>query len=114
MKNATLFVLTIAALVFSAVAFGGSRQAAATQSQPKWVTNGEGLVWKMLGGYSKPASISYHRGQKALSVTLRFSHTVYCEMCSRPPGAQSPRGRIATVTLDPKTHRELSFSLLRR
>ena len=118
MKNATLLVVIIAALALFVTACGSSRQAAATQSQPKWVTKEAGLVRRMFVGHPKPASISYHRGQKTLSVTLRFNRTVVCEIggCpgGRPPGAEEPRGRIATVTLDPRTHRMVSFSLLRR
>jgi hypothetical protein len=113
MKKATLLVLTIAALALFATACGSSRQAAVTQSQPKWVTKAASSLRKTFVGDPKPASISYHRGKKALSVTLRFSHTVICEMCSRPPGAQAPRGRSAAVTLDPRTHSVISFYLRR-
>ncbi|MGD0273870.1 MAG: hypothetical protein ABSB96_09105 [Gaiellaceae bacterium] len=115
MKNATLLVVIIAALVLFATACGSSRQTATTQSQPKWVTKEAGLVRKMFVGDPKPASISYHRGKKTLSVTLRFNRTVNCEGCpgGRPPGAQI-LGRIATITLDARTHRMVSFSLLRR
>lgn len=113
MKNATLLVLTIAVLVFSAAACGSSRQATTTQSQPKWVTKEAGFVRRMFVGHPKPASISYHRGKKALSVTLRFSHTVICEACPAPPPGDQVRGRIATVTFDPRTHRELSLYLRR-
>ena len=114
MKNATFLVLTIAVLVFAAAAFGSSRQAAATQAQPKWVTKEAGLLRRMFVGDPKPVSITYHRGPKALSLTLRFSRTVYCEMCSGPWGAQSPRGRSVAVTLDPRTHGVISFYLSRR
>ena len=113
MKNAILLVLTIAVLVFSATACGSSRPAAPTKPQPKWVTNAAGLVRRMFVGHPKPVSIGYHRGQKALSVTLRFSHTVICEMCTSPPGARAPRGRSAAVTLDPRTHSVISFYLRR-
>jgi len=123
MKNATLFVVIIAALALFAAACGSSRQATTTKSQPQWVTTAEGLALKMLGGHPKPASISFHRGQKTLRVTLRFSHAVVCTGC--PDGEQavihgrivpSPliHGRIWTITLDPRTHRMASFSLGRR
>jgi hypothetical protein len=119
MKNATLFVVIIAALVLFAVACGSSRQATTTKSQPKWVATTEGLALKMLDEHSKPASVSYHRGQKTLTVTLKFSHAVVCTGC--PEGGPaiihgrivpSPpiRGRIWTITLDPRTHRMASLS----
>jgi hypothetical protein len=119
MKKAILLVLTIAVLVLFAAACGSSRQATTRQSQPKWVATAEGLALKMLGGNPKPASISYHRGQKTLTVTLRFNRAVNCEEC---PGGEpaiihgrivpSPpiHARIWTITLDPRTHRMASFS----
>ena len=124
MKKATLPVLTIAVLVLFAAACGSSRQATTTQSQPKWVATAESLALKMLGGHPKPASISYHRGQKTLTVTLRFDRTVNCFGCPGPPPVyihgrtvpprQPIHGRVATITLDPRTHRMTSFSLGRR
>jgi hypothetical protein len=120
MKKATLLVLTIAALALFATACGSSRQATTTKPQPKWVATAEGLALKMLDGHSKPASVSYHRGQKTLTVTLRFSHNVVCAGCPGPPpmlirGRMVPpkqpiHGRIWTITLDPRTHRMSSFS----
>jgi hypothetical protein len=131
MKTAALLVFTIAVLALFATACGSSRQATTTQSQPKWVTNAEGLVWSMLyprkgslGGHPKPASISYHRGQKTLRVTLKFNRTVNCYGCPGGdamlirgrivPPRQPIHGRVATITLDPRTHRMTSFSLGRR
>jgi hypothetical protein len=110
MKNATLFVVIIAALVLFAAACGSSRQATTIKSRPKWVMTAEGLALKMLDEHSKPASVSYHRGQKTLTVTLRFSHAVVCTGC--PGGGPAIihgrivppppiRGRIWTITLDP-------------
>ena len=124
MKKAILLVLTIAVLVLFAAACGSSRQATTRQSQPKWVTTAEGLALKMLGGHPKPASIGYQRWQKTLRVTLRFNRTVNCWGCPGPPPAlihgrivppkQPIHGRIATITLDPRTHQMVSFSLGRR
>jgi len=124
MKNAALLVLTIAALALFAAACGSSRQATTTQSQPKWVATGEGLALKMLGGHPKPASIGYDRGKKTLRVMLRFNRTVNCWGCPGPPPAlihgrivpprQPIHGRIATITLDARTHQMVSFSLGRR
>jgi hypothetical protein len=122
MKNATLFVVIIAALALFAAACGSSRQATTTKSQPQWVTTAEGLALKMLGGNPKPASISYHRGQKTLTVTLRFSHAVVCTGCPEEQAVIHGRivpsplihGRFATIKLDPRTHRMASFSLGRR
>ncbi|GEM_PF-1371448 len=119
MKNATLFVVIIAALVLFAAACGSSRQATTIKSRPKWVMTAEGLALKMLDEHSKPASVSYHRGQKTLTVTLRFSHAVVCTGC--PGGGPAIihgrivppppiRGRIWTITLDPRTHRMVSLS----
>src|SRR5665811_418811 len=115
MKNAALLVFTIAVLALFAAACGSSRQATTTQSQPKWVATAEGLALKMLGGHPKPGSISYHRGQKMLRVTLRFNRTVNCTGCPGPPpmlirgrmvpSTQPIHGRVATITLDPRTHR---------
>jgi hypothetical protein len=119
MKKAILLVLTIAVLMLFAAACGSSRQATTRQPQPKWVTTAEGLALKMLDEHSKPASISYHRGQKTLSVTLRFSHEVVCTGCPPPEQAvihgrivPSPliQGRIWTITLDSRTHRMVSLS----
>jgi hypothetical protein len=124
MKTATLLALMIAAIVLFAVACGGSRQETSTKSQPKWVATAEGIALKMLGGHPKPASISYHRGQKTLNVTLRFNRTVNCTGCPGPPlmfihgrmvtPRQPIHGRVATITLDPRTYRMASFSLGRR
>src|ERR1035437_2130749 len=122
MKNAALLVFTIAVLALLATACGSSRQAATTQSQPKGGATAEGLALKMLGGHPKPAFISYHRGQKMLTVTLRFSHAVVCTGC--PVEQAVIQGRIvpspliharsATIAIDPRTHRMTSFSLGRR
>jgi hypothetical protein len=120
MKTATLLALMIAAIVLFAAACGGSRQETTTKSQPKWVATAEGIAWTWLGGYSKPASVSYHRGQKTLTVTLRFSHDVVCTGCPGPPPMlihgrivppkQPIHGRIWTITLDARTHRMVSLS----
>ena len=122
MKNATLFVVIIAALALFAAACGSSRQATTTKSQPQWVTTAEGLALKMLGGHPKPASISFHRGQKTLRVTLRFSHAVVCTGCPVEQAVIHGRivpsplihSRFATIEIDPRTHRMASFSLGRR
>ena len=122
MKKAILLVLTIAVLVLFAAACGSSRQATTRQSQPKWVAIAEGLALKMLGGHPKPASISFHRGQKTLRVTLRFNRAVNCEGCpveepiirGREVPVQFLHARFATIKLDPRTHRMVSFSLGRR
>jgi hypothetical protein len=122
MKKAILLVLTIAVLVLFAAACGSSRQATTRQSQPKWVAIAEGLALKMLGGNPKPASISYHRGQKTLTLTLRFSHAVVCTGCPEEQAVIHGRivpsplihARSATIAIDPRTHRMVSFSLGRR
>ena len=120
MKNAILLVAISAALALFATACGSSRQATTTQSQPKWVASAEDLALKMLGGHPKPASISYHRRQEILSVTLRFNRTVDCTGCPGPPPMlingrivppkQPIHGRIWTITVDARTHRMTSFS----
>ena len=112
MKKATLLVLTIAVLALFAAACGSSRQATTIKSQPKLVATVEGIAWKWLGGYSKPASVSYHRGQKTLTVTLRFSHNVNCVGCpveepiihGRIVREPFIHGRIWTITIDARTH----------
>jgi hypothetical protein len=124
MKKAALLVLTLTAFVLFAAGCSSSRQATTTRSQPKWVATAESLALKMLGANPKPASISYHRGQKTLRVTLRFNRTVNCTGCPGPPPMlirgrivpprQPIHGRFATIKLDPRTHRMVSFSLGRR
>jgi hypothetical protein len=47
------------------------------------------------------------------TVTVTFPHDVVCRGCSThgPANAPVPHGRRATITLDARTHRELSFRL---
>jgi hypothetical protein len=110
-KIASLSVVVVL-LVLVVTACGSSRRAAPAQSQPKWVTDVAESVQRMFVGRPKPVSVSYYRRKKTVSVTLTFSRIVICGSCSAPSNALRPRGRRATITLDARTHRELSFAVL--
>ena len=95
------------AVVFTARGDGMS----VSSREPAWVTKAALGVQERFVGHPEPASVSYRGGTNTVSVTLTFGHVVVCDTCSRPPGALPPRGRHATVVLDARTHRGLSFTL---
>jgi hypothetical protein len=66
---------------------------------------------RMFVGNPEPKSVRYHQGRKSASVTIRFSDSAACGSCTRPAGAAPPRGRVATTSVDARTHRALGFSV---
>ena len=80
-------------------------------SQPAWVTEAVTSMRKAFVGNPKPVSVRYHQGRRSSSVTIRFRHPAICSGCTAPAGVALPRGRVATVSVDPRTHHALGFSV---
>lgn len=78
--------------------------------RPRWVIQAAARVRESLFGYPEPTGLSYRRGPKTVAVTLTFGRTVVCA-CSSPSSAPFPRGRRATIVLDARTHRPISFRI---
>jgi hypothetical protein len=66
---------------------------------------------KAFVGNPEPIAVRYHQGRKSASVTIRFSDSAVCGGCTAPAGAALPRGRFATLSVDPRTHHTLGFSV---
>jgi hypothetical protein len=117
MKKGAAFAATLAVLAAAtaAVLLARSQHNAEPKpepsSQPAWVTQAVASMRRMFVGNPEPKSVRYHEGRKSASVTIRFSDSAVCGYCMRPAGAEPPRGRIATTSLEPRTHRALGFSL---
>ena len=62
-------------------------------------------------GNPEPVSVRYHQGRKSATVTIRFRDSAICSGCSAPAGVALPRGRVATLSVDPRTHHTLGFSV---
>jgi hypothetical protein len=99
--------------VLAAVLIRSHRQGeeAKPSSQPAWVTAAVASMRRSFVGNPTPSSVRYHEGSKAASVTIRFSDPAVCSQCTRPAGAAPPRGRVATLSVDPRTHGTLGFGL---
>ena len=115
MKKRAAFAAVFAALAVAVVFLARSQQnaepGAVPSSQPFWVTQAVTSMRRMFVGNPEPKSVRYHQGRKSASVTIRFSDSEVCGSCLRPAGAPMQRGRVATTSVDARTHRALGFSL---
>jgi hypothetical protein len=82
-----------------------------TSFQPTWVTQAVTSMRKAFVGNPEPISVRYHEGRKSSTVTIRFSDSAICSGCSAPAGVALPRGRSATLSVDPLTHHTLGFGV---
>jgi len=108
-------VLVVLALAAGAVLVARFQQNAEPKpqpsSQPAWITEAVTSMRRMFVGNPEPKSVRYHEGRKTADVTIRFSESAVCSYCGGPEGAPVPRGRVATTSLEVRTHRTLGFSL---
>ena len=115
MRKATLVATVLAALAVAAVLHARSQQNTEPKPnpsfQPAWVRASAASMRKMFLGNPQPKSVGYHQGRKSASVTITFRESAVCGVCMRPAGAAPPSGRVATTSVDARTHRALGFSL---
>ena len=107
---AALAVVAVAALLLARSHSGQSAEPEPS-SQPAWVTEAVTSMRKAFVGNPEPVSVRYHQGRKSTSVTVRFRDSAICSGCSAPAGVALPRGRVATLSVDARTHHTLGFSV---
>lgn len=105
--------LVVLAVVAGAVLLTRARQSAEPEplSQPAWVTEAVTSMRRAFVGNPEPVSVRYHQGRESATVAIRFRDSVICSGCSAPVGVGLPRGRVATLSVDPRTHHTLGFSV---
>ena len=76
---------------------------------PAWLVK---IAWREAGllGDPGPERVAFHLGKEdRIVLTGRF----VCKLCTRPSNAKAPRGRTATIVVDPSTRFVTDFALNR-
>ena len=107
---AGLCVVAVAAVILARTHSGQSAEPS-TSAQPAWVTEAVTSMRKAFVGNPEPVSVRYHEGRKTSTVRIRFSDSAICSACSAPAGVPLPRGRGATLSVDPRTHHTQGFGV---
>lgn len=82
----------------------------APERAPGWIVRLARLQARRLGD-EKPDKLRITVGS---SYVIELEGDFVCDLCSRPPGAASPRGRVTRTKVDPKTRIVESFTLNQR
>jgi hypothetical protein len=115
MRRGTVPVAALAVVAAAALLLARSDSGQTAEpkppSQPAWVTEAVTWIRRAFAGNPEPVSVRYHQGRESATVTIRFRDSAICSSCSAPAGVALPRGRVATLSVDPRTHQTVGFSV---